>query len=72
LVKIYINGVIQGTQYWTGDPPASSSAGTFLMHRWDNSDCLGGRLGIVRIYDTDIGLAGVRQNYLADRARFGL
>ena len=72
LVKIYINGVIQGTQYWSGVPPSSSSAGTYLMHRWDNADCWGGRLGIVRIYDTDIGAAGVRQNYLADRARFGL
>jgi len=72
LVKLYINNVLLGTQYWSGPPPSSSGLGTYLMHRWDASDFWGGRLGIVRIYDTDIGLAGVRQNYLADRARFGL
>jgi hypothetical protein len=72
LVKLYIDNVLLGTQYWSGTPPSSSGLGTYLMHRWDASDFWGGRLGIVRIYDTDIGLAGVRQNYLADRARFGL
>jgi hypothetical protein len=42
------------------------------MHRWDQADFWGGRLGIVRIYDTDITTAGVEQNWLANRARFGL
>jgi hypothetical protein len=42
------------------------------MHRWDNNDYWGGRLGIVRIYDADIGAAGVAQNFNANRERFGL
>ena len=71
-VSLYLNGSLLTSSPWSGDPPASSGAGTYLMHRWDNSDCWGGRLGIVRIYDTDIGSAGVEQNWLADRTRFGL
>ena len=42
------------------------------MHRWDAADFWGGRLGIVRVYDTDIGLAGIEQNWAADQSRFGL
>jgi hypothetical protein len=71
-VSLYINGTLVASSPWSGDPPASSGAGTFLMHRWDSADCWGGRLGIVRIYDADIGAAGVAQNWNANRERFGL
>jgi hypothetical protein len=71
-VSLYLNGSLLTSSPWSGDPPESSGAGTFLMHRWDNDDYWGGRLGIVRIYDTDITAAGVTQNWAADQARFGL
>ena len=71
-VSIYINGALMSSQAWAASAPSSSGGGTYLMHRWDNSDCWGGRLSIVRVYDTDITAAGVTQNWLADRARFGL
>jgi hypothetical protein len=71
-VSLYINGTLVASLPWSGAPPASSGAGTYLMHRWDAPDLWGGRLGIVRIYDTDITAAGVTQNFNADRARFGL
>ena len=71
-VSLYINGTFVTSLPWSGVPPVSSNAGTFLMHRWDGGDVWGGRLGIVRIYDTDIGAAGVLQNFNADRARFGI
>ena len=71
-VTLCVNGVAVAGAPWSGDPPSSSGLGTYLMHRWDGGDVWGGRLGIVRIYDTDIGAAGVTQNWLADRTRFGL
>jgi hypothetical protein len=71
-VTLCINGVAVAGAPWSGNPPASSGAGTYLMHRWDSADLWGGRLGIVRIYDRDIGAAGVLQNFNADRGRFGL
>ena len=71
-VSLYINGTLVASLPWSGAPPSSSGLGTYLMHRWDASDFWGGRLGIVRIYDTNIGAAGVTQNFNADRTRFGL
>jgi hypothetical protein len=71
-VSLYINKVQVSSAPWSGAPPSSSTGGTYLMHRWDAADFWGGRLGIVRIYDTDIGLAGVEQNWAADQSRFGL
>ena len=71
-VSLYINKVQVSSAPWSGAPPSSSTGGTYLMHRWDASDFWGGRLGIVRVYDTDIGLAGIEQNWAADQSRFGL
>jgi hypothetical protein len=71
-VSLYINKVQVSSAPWSGAPPSSSTGGTYLMHRWDAADFWGGRLGIVRVYDTDIGLAGVEQNWAADQNRFGL
>jgi hypothetical protein len=71
-VTLCINGVGVAGAAWSGTPPASSGTGTYLMHRWDSADCWGGRLGIVRIYDRDIGPVDLLQNFNADRARFGL
>jgi len=71
-VSLYINKVQVSSAPWSGAPPSSSTGGTYLMHRWDQADFWGGRLGIVRVYDTDIGLAGIEQNWIADQNRFGL
>jgi len=69
--RLYINGVLAQTQATTS-PASRSGAGIRLMSRWDYAQYWGGRLAIVRIYDTALDLAGVVQNYTADRARFGL
>ena len=71
-VTLCINGIAVAGAPWSGAPPASSGTGTYLMHRWDAADCWGGRLGIVRIYDQDIGAGGVTQNFNANKNRFGL
>lgn len=71
-VNLYINGTLVRTYTWSGSPPSAGAGGIFLMHRWDNNDVWGGNLSIVRIYDTDIGSAGVNQNWNANKSRFGL
>jgi hypothetical protein len=71
-IKLYVNGQVV-TSDTPGLPPSSRGGnGIRLMGRWDNADWWGGRLAVVRIYDTALDLAGVTQNYAADRARFGL
>jgi hypothetical protein len=72
-LKLYVNNTLVQTA--TGQAPggaANSSIGYGLMTRWDPGGLWGGKLSIVRIYDTALDLAGVLQNYNADRARFGL
>jgi hypothetical protein len=70
-VKLYVNDTLINQQSYTGTP-TTSGAGIRLMARWDSSEYWGGKLGIVRIYDEDIGAAGVTANWNANRARFGL
>lgn len=71
-VKLYLNGALVETTNAPGQTVGASNSGTNLMRRWDNEDYWGGGLAIVRIYDADLGLAGVTQNYTANRSRFGL
>jgi hypothetical protein len=70
-IKLYVNNALINQTAYTGTP-ASNGAGIRLMSRWDDAEFWGGRLSIVRIYDTALDLASVTQNYDAERARFGL
>jgi hypothetical protein len=69
--NLYINGTLAATDA-ASTTCLQSGGGIRLMSRWDNAEYWGGGLAIVRIYDTALDLAGVTQNYNADRARFGL
>lgn len=70
-VKLYINGVVASSNTQAG-VPLRSGVGIRLMRRWDATQYWGGNLGIVRIYDVDIGATGVLQNWNANKSRFGL
>ena len=69
--KLYINGVLAATQA-TSSPATRGGVGIRLMCRWDVPQFWGGALGVVRIYDHDIGQQGVTTNFSAEQARFGL
>ena len=69
--QLYLNGEFVASTA-SASVPVSGGVGIYLMHRWDYPQFWGGRLGIVRIYDTNIGARGVRHNYNEYRARFGL
>jgi len=70
-IKLYVNNTLINQTSYTATPGSSAST-IRLMNRWDSADYWGGKLSIVRIYDTALDLAGVAQNFDADRARFGL
>ena len=70
-VKLYVNNALTYSTSYAGTP-VSSTAGVRLMRRWDNADYWGGSLGIVRIYNYDIGAAGVTANWNTSKSRFGL
>jgi hypothetical protein len=70
-IKLYVNNTLINQTSYTYIPTSSAST-IRLMNRWDSADYWGGKLSIVRIYDTALDLASVTQNYNADRARFGL
>jgi Concanavalin A-like lectin/glucanases superfamily len=70
-LKLYVNGQLVQTQAGEGSMN-SSNAGIRLMSRWDALDLWGGRLGVVRIYNTDIAQVGVTNNFSAERGRFGI
>jgi len=71
-LNLYVNNTLVQTQAAPPGGAANPSIGYGLMTRWDPGGLWGGRLAIVRVYNTDIDAAGVEQNWLADRARFGL
>lgn len=70
-LKLYVNGTLASNASYTGTS-ATGAAGIRLMRRWDNAEYWGGGLGVVRIYNSDIGAAGVSQNYNFQKSRFGV
>jgi hypothetical protein len=72
-LKMYFNGGPTAVGFNTGGTSSfSSQGGIRLMRRWDLANYWGGKLGIVRIYNADIGTTGIAQNWNANRARFGI
>jgi hypothetical protein len=71
-LKLYVNNTLVQTATAPPGGSANSSIGYGLMTRWDPGGFWGGRLSIIRLYDTALDLAGVTQNYNANRVRFGL
>lgn len=70
-INLYVNGTLAYSTSYSGTP-ATSGNGVRLMRRWDNAEYWGGSLGIVRLYNYDIGASGVTNNWNGSRARFGL
>jgi hypothetical protein len=70
-IKLYVNNTLINQTAYTGTP-TSSAAGIRLMRRWDNAEYWGGRLGVVRIYNTALTATQIGQNFAAQRSRFGI
>jgi hypothetical protein len=67
--QLYVNGIPVSS----GNSPNTatrSGAGIRLMRRWDYHNYWGGRLAVVRIYNTALNVDEVTQNFNAERSRF--
>jgi len=71
-LKLYVNNTLVEAK--TGEAPGATadSAGYGLMTRWDSGGLWGGKLAIVKVYNNDIGQAGVTSSWDANKNRFGL
>ena len=61
--KLYINGELKKTSSITGTVPSTSSYETRIGTTADNANDLYGRLGCVRLYNTELSASDVAQNY---------
>jgi hypothetical protein len=70
--KLYVNNSLVQNSSAIGATPSTSQGGIRLMRRWDNAEYWGGRLAVVRIYNTALDTTQINQNYNTQRSRFGL
>lgn len=49
----------------------SGSTFNYLMRRWDDTNFVDGRLSIARIYDRALSATEIKENYLANKGRYG-
>lgn len=74
-IKQYVNGVIDTQTSYSGSP--QSGGELRIARRWDSSDLnsvnfFPGDIGLVMVYNGDIGAGGVTSNWNAYKSRFGL
>jgi len=70
-IKMYVNNILVRSTSYSGTP-MSSAGGIRLMRRWDLGHYWGGRLSVVRIYNTALNATEIDQNFNAERSRFGV
>lgn len=72
VVSIYLNGSLISSTATSGAQPYSSNSGINLMKRWDGTtDCWGGYLSTVDIYDNAISPARAASIFNTTKARYG-
>jgi hypothetical protein len=71
-IKLYVNNSLAQSASYTGTA-ATGTNGIVLMRRWDAfNQYWGGRLSVVRIYNTALDTTQITQNWNAQKSRFGL
>lgn len=71
-IKLFINGVSQGTPTSYAGTPTTSNGGIRIGRRWDNADYFTGNLASVKIYNRALSDVEILQNFNATRGRFGV
>lgn len=71
-LNLYVNNTLVRTAVAPPGGAANPAIGYGLMTRWDPGGLWGGKLAIVKVYDSDIGSGGVTTSWNTHKARFGL
>lgn len=71
--SVYLNGVLVGTQTYTGPGDFSNANNVLIGRRFgDSSRSLRGSVSVAKIYNRALSAAEVQQNFNATRGRYGL
>jgi len=71
-LKLYVDGTLVNSTANAGPAGTTGNQGYRLMSRWDAGGLWGGRLSVVRVYNSAISLATVDSNFNTEKSRYGL
>lgn len=71
-LKLYVDGALVNSTTEAGPVGSDGGQGYRLMSRWDPGGYWGGRLGVVRVYNTSTNQAYIANTYNTEKSRYGL
>ena len=71
-LNLYVDGTLVNSTTDAGPAGTTGNQGYRLMSRWDAGGFWGGRLGVVRIYNTATNQAYITNTYNTEKSRYGL
>ena len=71
-LKLYVDGTLVNSTTDAGPAGTANNRGYRLMSRWDAGGLWGGRLGVVRVYNTATNQAYITNTYNSEKSRYGL
>ena len=71
-LKLYVDGTLVNSTANAGPAGTTGNQGYRLMSRWDAGGLWGGRLSVVRVYNSAISLANIDSNFNTEKSRYGL
>lgn len=71
-LKLYVDGTLVNSTANAGPAGTTGNQGYRLMSRWDPGGYWGGRLGVVRVYNTATNQAYITNTYNSEKSRYGL
>jgi hypothetical protein len=71
-LSLYINGSLVTSQSINNQSTTNGNGSMYLMSDYSGTNPVGGKLAIVRIYNTALSQGDITQNFNAQKSRFGL
>jgi len=71
-LKLYVDSTLVNSTTDAGPAGTANNRGYRLMSRWDAGGLWGGRLGVVRVYNTATNQAYITNTYNSEKSRYGL
>jgi hypothetical protein len=71
-LKLYVDGTLVNSTTDAGPAGTANNRGYRLMSRWDAGGLWGGRLSVVRVYNTATSQTYIAGTYNSEKSRYGL